>query len=1042
MVPGIPADFRVCLDIQRNGPTWSALSPEGIVIGVGGSATPQLLAPAGPTDFRAMTQVRAGVIVAGNGTGYIYRDGEWQSLDTDDLFWSAATDGRDAILVGTRSIYVVDEAGRPQRVMDLHSEHAGKVVKMNGVLVVFAGTDGIFAWENRTLVPYAQRLPWAKKTLRISSVQMLPSGESVFATDRGAFVVKGTEATQILKAEYKANLSSLMINLTVFGDTAIVSTFYGGLKAYSLESSKELWHIPTDKIGGSVYCVEAHSHGLLIGSTNGIYSLPDPNLARFSALPAGEIIFVEAIEDGEVLLGLSTGTYKMAEGCERLPETIYSILRTGQGTRVEGQFGKLSFNGQTVSIGGRDVQKIVSAGRDMVAVMQPHAISLVSQSGQKLRIDLPSTHNSLVSTERELLVGTQGGGVVLDHDGKILRQITNRRSRVFRLGDQVVVFSSGEGVYNPDGQFIGPVPAGEIVDVVLWKGSFCALVRFEDNEQWVMLYNKEEQNWFACDLPLPIGASKLLESQGHLLVFSPGRMLRAYSAPMLSPPDVSAAGVSADIAAVRVNLSTEQSSTDFDLPSLRVPPWKNPTYSVLADGELIYRGGPGSLPRGTRFQWGETAVEVRAQWANLTTSKKINVHRVPPWWMRPHAYLLYVAAGGILGYFLIRTRTRRLEHKARRLQDLVDSRTVELRTAQKAREEFFSTLSHEIRNPLNGVVGLCEIVEADKQNVAVTERGALYVRTLKGCADQLRSILDDVLDFSRIDRGEIQISPSPMEITSVVEGGVRSIDATLKHCSIETPAGPYWVVGDAGRIRQVVANLVSNALKFGEPAKAEVQVRAEVGQDGKIHVSVSVLNRGPTIPSDELAAIFGGFVRGSEAKKRRIAGSGIGLAVSRRLAEAMGGTLEARTEAGTTEFTLQLRLEPTEKPTTEPPPACSPASRRALAIEDETYNRMVLQHTLEQLGFEADWAETGEQALKLAASKSYDVILTDLALPDVDGITLAQRLLAQVPEPKPPIIAVTAYCTPEKIQQARNAGITGFLTKPVSARKLSELLAN
>jgi CheY-like chemotaxis protein len=240
----------------------------------------------------------------------------------------------------------------------------------------------------------------------------------------------------------------------------------------------------------------------------------------------------------------------------------------------------------------------------------------------------------------------------------------------------------------------------------------------------------------------------------------------------------------------------------------------------------------------------------------------------------------------------------------------------------------------------------------------------------------------------------------------------------------------------------VVANLVSNALKFGEPARAQIVVRAELHRDGKVHLSVSVLNNGPTIPPEEIAAIFGGFVRGSEAKKRKIAGSGIGLAVSRRLAEAMGGTLEAHSEAGTTEFTLRLHLEPADKPTAEAPTVVSASSRRALAIEDETYNRMVLQHTLEQLGFEADWAETGEQAMKLAASKSYDVILTDLALPDVDGITLAQRLLAQCPEPKPPIIAVTAYCTPEKIQQARSAGIKGFLTKPVSARKLSELLAN
>jgi len=447
-------------------------------------------------------------------------------------------------------------------------------------------------------------------------------------------------------------------------------------------------------------------------------------------------------------------------------------------------------------------------------------------------------------------------------------------------------------------------------------------------------------------------------------------------------------------------------------------------------------GGWETLRAGTDFQlpvgWGETDVKLQAERNGLLTESAFTIVRPWPWWLRTWAWPLHVLALGGLVFGLVRWRTHALRRRNLELEAHVNERTAQLRKASAAKEEFLASISHEIRNPLNGVVGIGAML-ADRE---VGPRERVLVRTLGGCADQLRSMLDDILDFSRLDRNQVTMTNVDFEVGALVEEAARAMDPDLAACALMLPEQAAWLHGDSGKLRQIVCNLISNALKYGVPREAGVEVRLASAGSGRSRLRLAVRNSGPTIPPEELNRLFESFQRGSNTAN--IPGSGLGLAVCRRLAQAMGGRITAASHDGVTEFALELVLASAQPPA---PKAGVPVPvSRALAIEDEDYNRIALGHVLSQLGYEVHWAADGASALKLAAANQYDLVLTDWRLPDTDGGTLCRQLVNLLPRPTPPIIAVTAYTTQEKLEEARVAGMTGFVTKPVTREKLRRVI--
>jgi CheY-like chemotaxis protein len=223
-------------------------------------------------------------------------------------------------------------------------------------------------------------------------------------------------------------------------------------------------------------------------------------------------------------------------------------------------------------------------------------------------------------------------------------------------------------------------------------------------------------------------------------------------------------------------------------------------------------------------------------------------------------------------------------------------------------------------------------------------------------------------------------------------------------------------------------------------ATIDVYVLSEGPQ--RCRVTVAVKNTGPDIPPHEQATLFETFTRGEYAKRGRIGGSGLGLSICKKFAEAMGGDVTVTSAGGLTVFQVTVPFEIAQVHRCDNSDASSTRSlnARALAIEDEDYNRLVLGNILAKLGYKVDWACDGKNALQLARQNGYDLILTDLMLPDTDGGTLTREILLHCEDPKPPIFAVTAYSTKEKEDECLRAGMAGFISKPITVEKLEAAL--
>lgn len=587
-------------------------------------------------------------------------------------------------------------------------------------------------------------------------------------------------------------------------------------------------------------------------------------------------------------------------------------------------------------------------------------------------------------------------------------------------------------ILDSDANLLGTISAGNPRDAALVNGRLAVLATRTDRDPVIGLV--EGNTWQPLEIPGlgRIGAEQIAANENFLFVAGPRGVIRARLPLVPSEPPSPRWQWSGKVADSQITLP--RSSDKFvELNPLlgELAPAPSTLFQIRIGGgseTMIQPGRPIQIP----VAWGRTEIVTLAERNGLVTEETFTVVRPWPWWLRPWAWPLHLAAtsGAVLG--LSRLRTRRLEQRNRELEARVANRTAELRKANAAKEEFLAGISHEIRNPLNGVVGICAML-ADRE---VGPREKMLVRTLGGCADQLRSMLDDILDFSRIERGDVSVTNQDFELGALVEESAMIMDPEKLACTLIIPDEAVWLHGDSGKLRQIACNLISNALKYGVPREAGVEVRAENAGGGRSRLRIAVRNSGPTIPPEELPRLFNSFQRGS--RTAGMGGSGLGLAVCRRLIQAMGGRITAASLDGVTEFAIEVLL-PNALPPVKNPELPTIVSR-ALAIEDEDYNRIALGHVLRALGYQVDWAADGAAALRLAGERQYDLILTDWRLPDMNGGDLCRRILSLLPNPKPPVVAVTAYSTTEKLDEARAAGMTGFVTKPVTQEKLSRVI--
>jgi signal transduction histidine kinase/CheY-like chemotaxis protein len=405
-------------------------------------------------------------------------------------------------------------------------------------------------------------------------------------------------------------------------------------------------------------------------------------------------------------------------------------------------------------------------------------------------------------------------------------------------------------------------------------------------------------------------------------------------------------------------------------------------------------------------------------------------------------------------------REQELQRHREHLEELVRERTTELEAARnraeaanRAKSAFLAAMSHELRTPLNGILGFAQLL---LQDAALSERQRRGIGIIKSSGDHLLTLINDVLDLSRIEAGRLDLYPLRFELAALLKvvsdiARVKAEEKSLRFHFSAQPGLPAWVVGDDKRLRQVLLNLLANAVKFTDDGEVRFSVTRLDVADGKgVRLRFEVADTGIGIAPDQLQRLFQPFEQAGETE-RRAGGSGLGLSISRQLVRLMGSDIEVDSRPGRGSrfaFTLELPVAEAEQRTTPPAQAIvgyDGPRRRVLVVDDVPVNRAVLVELLGGLGFEVEEAGNGREGIERARAVVPDLIVMDNVMPVLDGIGATRLLRADELLRAVPIIAASASASVEHQRSSLQAGANVFLPKPIDAglllRHVGELLS-
>ncbi|WP_296766594.1 ATP-binding protein [Sediminimonas sp.] len=400
-------------------------------------------------------------------------------------------------------------------------------------------------------------------------------------------------------------------------------------------------------------------------------------------------------------------------------------------------------------------------------------------------------------------------------------------------------------------------------------------------------------------------------------------------------------------------------------------------------------------------------------------------------------------AGDVVTLGLNITETVRHEQALKEAQERAEA-------ASRAKSAFLANMSHEIRTPMNGVVGMADLM-ADTE---LSEDQRLYVETIRHSGEALLSIINDVLDYSKIEADKLTLHPEAFDLERCIHEIVMLLAPAAREKGLDIRVDydmflPTMLIGDPGRIRQVLTNLIGNAVKFTHEGHVLVRVVGVQPGGGDTDVHIAVEDTGIGIPPDKIDHVFGEFNQVEDERNRQFEGTGLGLSISRRLIEMMGGQIWVESEAGTgSAFGIRLTLPAasTEEGTAPPAPdngTDSPArTMRVLTAEDNRTNRMVFDKMVKALDIELRFAANGEEAVEQFRDFRPDLIFMDISMPGMDGkqATAEIRRIEADTGTHTPILALTAHAVDGDRENILSAGLDEYLTKPLKKAAIVEAI--
>ena len=487
-------------------------------------------------------------------------------------------------------------------------------------------------------------------------------------------------------------------------------------------------------------------------------------------------------------------------------------------------------------------------------------------------------------------------------------------------------------------------------------------------------------------------------------------------------------------AAVRIFGAASKSDLIDRHPATLSPPmqWGHKASGEAAD-EMI---GTAFRTGYHRFEWDHKTLDGKVFPVEVTLTAI--GHRDPP--------LLYVQFHDISERKKVQKAIEAASRRARQMSR-------EAQAASQAKSEFLAVMSHEIRTPMNGVIGMTDLLlETD-----LDEEQGYFVETLRNSGETLLEIINDILDVSKIEAGHMELEALGFDL-DVMLGDFSSLmfgTANQKNLNWRYEVAPdvhRMLRGDPGRLRQVLTNLVGNAIKFTAEGEVSLEVRQLAACKSEVELEFAVVDSGIGIAPENLADLFKPFAQVDTATTRKFGGTGLGLNISQQLVGMMGGRIEVTSKLGTgSRFVFNVRLAKQESSAKAPqdnaPTVADnrPLNLKVLLVEDNETNQIVAKRILMKMGCCVDVAVNGREAVGILENLTYDVVLMDCMMPEMDGFEATRRIRnskSSVKDHQVTVIALTANALPRDRARCLAVGMTDYLTKPINKKALRKMLVS